>query len=228
MKKIQLTLLALFMATQLWAQDDTDSRKLDNFSGLRVSEGIELVVKKGNEFSIEIETWDMDADQVVTEIRRDKLVVHLKRDFYRRRKRIKAVLTYKGDLNDVTASTASTVRIEDKITTRDLELTASTSGQIEVEVAVELLDLAATTSGRIDVSGSADEVTASASTGGTIYAYDVDAKEGRARANTGADVRVSVEDYLSARAGTGGSVKYRGQPRTSVSTNTGGSVRRSN
>ena len=80
----------------------------------------------------------------------------------------------------------------------------------------------------IDVSGKTGDIEASASTGGTIYAYDVEAKEGSVRSNTGAEIRVNVSDYLQARANTGGSIRYKGNPKVSSSTNTGGSIRKAN
>ena len=76
-----------------------------------------------------------------------------------------------------------------------------------------MLELKASTSGRIDIQGKAEEVEAGASTGATIYAYDMEAKEVSARANTGADVRIMAEDYLRGRAGTGGNISYRGRPK---------------
>ncbi len=204
---------------------DSETRDLRNFDELRVSEGIKLTAQKGSENKIEIEVDYIDLDEVVTEVRGGKLVVRLVRGRYRR-KYIKATLTYTDDLREITANTAAEIIIKDKVTTRSLDINTSTSGLVEIEVEVDNLELSASTSGRIDIKGKTEDIRAGASTGGTIYAYEVEALEGSAKANTGADIRISVEDYLQASAGTGGSVRYKGSPKTDVRTNTGGSVRR--
>ena len=225
--KITTTLIALLLVcTQAFAQDE-ETRDLRAFSEIRVSEGIELIAEKGSENKIEIQVDFIDLDDVVTEVQGDRLHVHLERGRYKR-KRIKAFLTYTDEIEETNVNTAAEVIFKDIIKTRSLEIKASTSGFVELIVEVERLTVSASTSGRVDARGETDEISASASTGGTIYAYDVEALEGRAKANTGADVRMSVEDYLQASAGTGGTVKYKGRPRTDVRTNTGGSVRRTN
>lgn len=225
--KILLTLAMVFASVFVYAQDQ-ETRDLDKFTRISVAEGIELIARKGSENKIELEVDHVDIDRVLTEVRGGSLHVHMERGNYRK-KRVKAILTYTEDLEEIKVSTGAEAIFEDKITGSSLEINTSTSGYAEIKsIDVERLEMRATTSGRIDIEGTADELKAGASTGGTVYAYDVKAKDVRARANTGADVRVSAEDFLTASAGTGGSVKYKGRPRTDVSTNTGGSVRRSN
>jgi len=225
--KITSLIVALMFISTLAIAQDKETRDLSNFEELRVSEGIKLVAQKGTENKIEIEVDYVDLEDVITEVRGGKLHVHMDRGRYRR-KRVLATLTYTGDLRDVTANTAAEITFKDKLTGRSLDISTSTSGFVEVDVDVERLDLSASTSGRIDIKGKTEDIRAGASTGGTIYAYDVEALEGSAKANTGADVRLSIEDYLHASAGTGGSVRYKGRPKTDVRTNTGGSVRRTN
>lgn len=222
--KTQLTLAFLFMSAILFAQDK-ETRSLDKFSELRVSEGIELIARKGNENSIEIEVSRIDLDRVITEVRGDRLSVHLRRGNYRS-KRVKAYLTYTEEMERIVVNTGAEAVFEDMIKTNRLDVRTSTSGLLEAKIQVKYLDMSASTSGRVELTGDADEVEATASTGGTIYAYNVEASDVYARANTGADVRVHATDRLRASAGTGGSVSYRGKPRTDTRTNTGGSVRR--
>lgn len=222
--KTQLALILFFLSTVAFAQDK-ETRSLNKFSELRVSEGIELIARKGNENSIELEVSRIDLDRVVTEVRGDRLSVHLRRGNYRSRS-VRAVLTYTEEIDDIVVSTGAEAVFEDMIKTERLDIRTSTSGMVDAKIEVKYLDLSASTSGRIDLTGDADDVEATASTGGTIYAYDVEASEVYARANTGADVRVYANDRLRASAGTGGTVSYRGRPKTDTRTSTGGSVRR--
>lgn len=226
--KTQITIILLFIASIAFAQN-SETRDLDKFSELKVSEGIEVIAKKGNENSVEIEVSRLDVDRIITEVRSDRLSIYVRRNSWSSRNqkgRIRVILTYTEEMDEIVVNTSAEVSFEDMIKTRSLSITTSTSGTVEAKVQVTSLDLSATTSGRIDVTGDADELEAKASTGGTIYAYDAEAKDVYAKANTGADVRVNAQDKLRATANTGGSVSYRGKPKADVRSNTGGSVRR--
>jgi len=225
--KTQITIILLFVGSIAFAQN-SETRDLDKFSELKVSEGIEVVAKKGNENSVEIAVSRTDIDRIVTEVRGDRLSIYVKRNSWSSRNqsgKIRVTLIYTEEINEIIANTSAEVIFEDMIKTRSLSITTSTSGAVEANVQVERLDLSATTSGRIEMTGNAEEVEATASTGGTIYAYDVEAMEVYAKANTGADVRVNAQDRLKATANTGGTVSYRGKPKTDVRSSTGGSVR---
>lgn len=227
-KKTQITLILLLISSLAFAQEK-ETRELRSFSEIKVSEGIELIAKKGTENSIEIEVSRIDLDRVITEVRGDKLSVHIRRRGYSSRsrsRRVKAYLTYTDDIEGIAVNTAAEAVFEDMIKSKRLIITSSTSGLVEAKINVEFLEISATTSGRIDLTGEADDVEAKASTGGTVYAYDVEAKEVYAKANTGGDVRVNAQDRLKASANTGGTVSYRGRPKTDVRSNTGGSIRR--
>jgi len=226
--KTQITLILFLISTLAFAQE-TETRSLGKFTELRVTEGIELIAKKGSTNSIELEVSRIDLDRIITEVRGDRLTVQLKRNTYssrNRSRRIRAYLTYTEEMEEVVATTAAEITFEDLIKTNRLKVTTSTSGQVEGKIQVKYLDTSATTSGRVELTGKAEEVEATASTGGTIYAYDVEASEVYAKANTGADVRVNAQDRLRASANTGGSVSYRGRPKTDIRSNTGGSIRR--
>ncbi|WP_176723330.1 head GIN domain-containing protein [Roseivirga misakiensis] len=226
--KTQITLILFFIATLGFAQDK-ETRDLRRFTEIKVTEGIELIAKKGNTNSIELDVDRIDLDRVITEVRGDRLIVQLRRNSYSRRNNrriIKAYLTYTEEIEEIAASTSAEVIFEDMIKGKELTIQTSTSGSVEVKAEVTYLNISASTSGRVEITGEAQEVEAKASTGGTIYAYDVEAEEVYAKANTGADVRVNATDRLRANANTGGTVSYRGRPRADVRSNTGGQVRR--
>ncbi len=226
--KTQITIILLVFGSVAFAQN-SESRDLDRFSELKVTEGIIVTAVKGTENSVEIETSRIDVDRVMTEVRGDRLSIYVRRNSWSSRNRngrIRVTLTYTEEMEKIVVSTSAEISFEDMIKTRRLAITTSTSGVVDAKIQVTSLDLNATTSGRIDLTGNSDEVEAKASTGGTIYAYDVEAIEVYAKANTGADVRVNAQDTLRASANTGGTVSYKGRPKTDVRSNTGGTIRR--
>lgn len=196
---------------------------------MKVSEGIKVIAKKGNENSISLDIYRIDVEDVVTEVRGGRLYVRIARGLRNSRsRRIEAVLTYTEDLESINVSTSAEVSFEDMLEVDRLDIVASTSGSVDVKVKAKEIDLSASTSGRIDLVGDAEELEASASTGATVYAFNLEVSEAYSKANTGADIRINALDRLRASAGTGGTIRYKGSPKTDVRTNTGGSVRRSN
>lgn len=226
--KAQFSILLFLLSFSLFAQEG-ETRSIDRFTELKVSEGIKLIAKKGKENSITLDVYRIDAEDVITEVRGGRLSVRIAKGFRTSRsRRIAAVLTYTEDLESINVSTSAEVRIDGMLELDKLDVVASTSGTIDLKVAAKEIKLGVSTSGRIDIEGKAEELEVSASTGSVIYAYNLEVDEAYSRANTGADVRINATERLKASAGTGGTISYRGNPKTDVRTNTGGSVRRSN
>lgn len=218
-------LVVMFISVTSFAQD-VELRKLNRFSEIQVSEGIELIAKKGNENSVEISASRIDLEDIYTDQRGDALKLH-RRDGRYRNVRIKMILTYTDELDRIKVNTGAEAIFEDVIKSDRMRVSTSTSGYVELNVNADILDMSSTTSGTIKVEGTAKEIEATAATGGQIKAYDLNAEDVFAKANTGAEVRVSASERLKGSANTGGSIRYKGSPRADIRTNTGGSVRRS-
>ena len=222
--KYLFTFFCLVAALSLSAQD-TETRSLRSFDEISVAQGIDLIAEKGSENSISLEVSRIDLEDVITEVRGDKLYVKLSRGNHRSN-RVRAKLTYTDEIEEIHVSTGAEADFRSEIKVTDLKVTTSTSGTVYLKTTAKSVDLGATTSGRIRIQGTTEEIEVSASTGGSIDAMDLTANDAYARANTGGDIRLNAEERLRASAGTGGSVRYSGKPRTDVRTNTGGSVRR--
>lgn len=222
--KYLLTVLCLTAFLSLSAQD-SESRDLDEFTEISVSQGIDLVAEKGSSNTIKLDVSRIDLEDVITEVRGGKLYVKLSRGNHRSN-RVRATLTYTEEIEDIHVSTGAEAEFRTKIKTNRLSVTTSTSGIATIDVEAKIVEMSATTSGKIRIEGESEEIEATASTGGMIDAYELQSSMAYARANTGADVMVNAEERLRASAGTGGSVRYSGKPRTDIRTNTGGSVRR--
>lgn len=220
--RFTIVLIFLCTATGLFAQQ-TEIRELESFKSLKVSQGIELVAQKGSKNTAEIEASGLDLYDVVTETRGGTLRIRI--EGQHRRSNVRITLTYTEDPDEIVVNTAARVSFENEIKVERLRLSSTTSGSLKLKAFSKEADMQATTSGHIDIRGELDKVEISASTGATVDAYDTDTLEARVKANTGADIRLSAEDYLSGSASTGGSVRYKGRPKTDIRTNTGGSIR---
>jgi Putative auto-transporter adhesin, head GIN domain len=226
MKRIFLTIwISLFSLVALAQESET--RKLSSFSGIKVSEGIDAYLKKGTREEVRVEASGTDLSNVITEVSGDYLKIHMEEGVYRNRT-VKVYVTYVS-INSLGASSGANVFHEGILKTDDLILKASSAGTIELKTEAKTVEAGASSAGEIVVEGSAGTVELDASSAGEIDAYNLTCDKAEAEASSGASVKLTVVKDLEARASSGGSIRYRGNPeRSNTNASSGGSVRKSN
>ncbi len=225
MKKILFVLSAMLLAVSVWAQKER--RSVSSFDEVQVSQAIDLYLKKGTKESVEVEVSGIDMDEVITEVRGGRLKVYLSGNWYRNHS-VKVYVTF-VNLEEISASSASTVYGEGVIKGERLEIGVSSAADVEVEVDVNELTTSASSSGDIDLKGKAKFLEVSVSSAGGVDAYDLEAKVVHVRASSGASAKVNATDEIDAHASSGASIRYTGDPtKSSTDSSSGGSVRKSN
>ncbi len=226
MKNI-LTLLMCAAILPFAHAQQTENRNLSSFRGVKVSQGIDVYLKKGDKESARLEVTGTSSDNVVTEVVGSYLKIHMKEGRFRDRT-VKVYVTY-VEIDKLSASSSGNIYSEDVVKTDNLEVSTSSAATIEVAVDVNFLEASASSAGQLDLKGKAKSFTADAASAGEIDAYDVDAETVNAEASSGSTVKVSVTKELNAHASSGGGVRYRGNPSKSITeSSSGGSVRKSN
>jgi len=226
MKNILMLLIGASVVSFAHAQQ-TENRNLSPFRGVKVSQGIDVYLKKGDKESARLEVTGTSSDNVVTEVVGSYLKIHMKEGRFRDRT-VKVYVTY-VEVDKLSASSSGNIYSEDVVKTDNLEVSTSSAATIEVAVDVNFLEASASSAGQLDLKGKAKTFAADASSAGEIDAYDVDAETVNAEASSGSTVKVSVTKELNAHASSGGGVRYRGNPSKSITeSSSGGSVRKSN
>lgn len=226
MKRIFLTISIGLFALIALAQE-SETRKLSSFSGVKVSEGIDAYLKKGSKEEVRVEASGTELSNVITEVSGDYLKIHMEEGVYRNRT-VKVYVTY-VDINSIGASSGANVFHEGILKTDDLTLKASSAGTIELKTEAKTIDAGASSAGEIVVEGSAGSVELDVSSAGEIDAYNLTCDKAEAGASSGGSVKLMVMKDLEARASSGGSIRYRGNPeRSNTNASSGGSVRKSN
>lgn len=226
MKKIFFTIcIGLFSLISLAQESET--RKLSAFSGVKVSEGIDAYLKKGTKEEVRVEVTGTELSNVITEVSGGYLKIHMEEGVFRNRT-VKVYVTYVS-INSIGASSGANVFHEGLLKTTDLTLKASSAGTIELKTESKTVEAGASSAGEIVVEGTTGRVTLDASSAGEIDAYNLTCDKAEAEASSGASVKLMVTKELEARASSGGSIRYRGNPeRTNTNASSGGSVRKSN
>jgi hypothetical protein len=226
MKKFLSILLIAVTADVAFAQE-TETRNVGTFTGVKVAEGIDVYLKKGDKENVKIEVTGTKPSSVLTEVSGSYLKIHMK-DGNHKNVSVKVYVTY-AQLDKLSASSGGSIYAEGTIKANAIEVSASSAGSIEATIDTQELEANASSAGEVELKGKAKTVNVDASTAGEVDAYDLESQNVNAEASTGGAVKISVTQSLNANASTGGGVRYRGNPDKSITnSSTGGSVKKSN
>ena len=217
------------VVTVLCAQaQESQTRSIGPFTGVKAEEGIDVFLKKGTKESVRVEVTGTSLENVITEVSGSYLKVHMRSGDYRGNVNAKVYVTY-VKINKVSASSAGSVFSEGSIDTESLELSTSSAGNVDLTIKAGTVEVSASSAGEVELKGTADLIIAEASSAGEIDAYDLASKRVKAEASSAGSIKVSVTDELDAHASSGASIRYRGNPnKSTTNSSSGGSVKKSN
>lgn len=228
MKNIFMLTAFSFLAFLAKAQEK-ETRSLDNFTAIEVSEAIELIIIQGNKNEAIVEVDDIDLEDVVTEVRGSELNIERRnnlRNNTNNRGEVVVRLTYKN-LDELSVNSAASVFSKSVIKATDFEINASSAGNAELELEVTELEVNVSSAGSLEVSGTCSSMDLDASSAGRFDGYDLICGSIKADVSSGGSGEVSVKKKLEVDAGTGGSLYYKGDPdKVLADTNLGGRVQR--
>lgn len=227
MKKFLVAVLFLGVSLHNVLAQQTVTRSVGSFTGVKAAEGIDVYLKKGNKESVRVETENVSPDQVITEVSGNYLKIHM-RDGRRGKIEVKVYVEY-VNLERLSVSSAATMFAEGTIHAKTMDMNASSAGDMKVTINAESVHISASSAGEIQVKGKATSVSADASSAGEVDAYDLQAETVVAGASSAGSVQVFVTESLTAQASSGGDVRYRGSPNKSITnSSSGGSVKKVN
>ena len=189
----------------------TKERKTDSFTGLKVSSGIDVYLKQGNNETVTVEADENLHEYILTEVRSGVLNVYSEYNI-RDAERKRVYVTMK-EVNSVKTTSAGDVYGETPINSDELELSASSAGNIKLEVNAKKVDLDISSSGDISLTGETDMLRADLSSAGDLKAYDLKAREADVSVSSAGDADVNVSERITARASSAGDVNYKGDPK---------------
>lgn len=226
MKRISALIVVVFSFFTVAAQQ-TETRELGAFTGVKAAEGIDVYLKRGDKEGVKVEVTGTEPSNVITEISGSYLKVHMKDGRYRNVD-AKVYVTY-VTLDKLSASSAGSIYSEGTIEARSLDVNASSAGSIEITIQATSAAVSSSSAGDIELKGRVRNINLEASSAGEIDGYDLEADQVEALASSGGSVKINVQESLKAHASSGGSVRYRGNPdRSNTNSSSGGSVKKSN
>jgi hypothetical protein len=189
----------------------SEERKTGSFTGIRVSTGIDVFLKQGNDESVNIEADENLHEYIITEVKNGFLNIYT--DANIRDAESKKVYITMKEINSIVTTSAGDVFGETPIHTDNLKLEASSAGNIKLEVTASKISVDIHSSGDITISGEAEVLQGDLSSAGDLNAFNLVVKEADISASSAGDANINVTEKLKARASSAGDVNYMGNPK---------------
>ena len=233
-KKYLLLSLGLFLLNGFpMLGQSMEDRKLPYFDQLKVYGPFRVYLEKGERESISISAYGWREDEIITEVKNDRLKIKLKDEFgvlknkdkdQDHRRRVRVFLTY-TELRVIDAVAGADLLSKSTIESGTLELSVAKGAVCDLDIEVNKLDVSVTTGGVAHLEGVAKIQEATVQTGSQLDAFYLESNDVYIKAHTGGTAEVRANKSIEARAGTGGSITYRGRPEIrDINTSLGGSV----
>ncbi len=187
----------------------SEERAVGEFDGLKVSCGIDVLMKQGDEISLLLEADENLHDVIRTEVRDNVLRIYTDQNV-RRAKSMKIYLVYR-ELNSIRVSSAGDVKGENTMHTGELKIDLSSAGDLELDLVADAVDCDISSSGDARLSGTTDLLKADLSSAGDLYAYDLIARKCIVNCSSAGDARVYGAEEFELRSSSAGSIYYKGE-----------------
>jgi hypothetical protein len=218
---VAVQLILLSASLPAYAQQ-TETRPLTDFTSVAVGGGIDLFLRQGDRFVVEVSSEDL-AD-IVTEVHTGTLEISRpKRSSFFDWGDHGSVRVTLPSLAALTASGGSDVATEGSISGDKLRLVASGGSDVVIDVSVATLDVQASGGSDVRLSGSARSARVQSSGGSDLNASGLTADEADVNSSGGSDLSIAVRDKIVGNASGGSDVSYTGEPSTVDVNSSGGS-----
>jgi len=212
-------------------------RKLPTFTSIRVSNAIELYISQSDKTEVAVSAkTDEFRNKIITEVVGGTLIIRMENNYKRWWKwgnedyRTKAYVSVK-DLNTLTASGATNIKIVNRLTAEKLRINLSGASDLkgDIKAATLLADLSGASSLKasvqanafsviasgacnVDVSGAGDDLILDLTGASSVKMYDYVVKGASIEASGASSVKVNVSEMLKAIASGASSIDYKGTP----------------
>jgi len=208
MKQLIFILNFILFSSAAFAINDT--RDLDSFSELEVSEGITVELIHGKKHSAIIHVVDGNSDDLVTNVSNGILNIYWKKGMGNNR--YATILLNYTMLKKISSSSGAKVMSDFIIKSSNLELNASSGGNISLEIECDELSAEVSSGSKLKLKGKTNNQDVDASSGGSYKAADLQSDSATVDASSGASILINASTTLNADASSGASIKYKGNP----------------
>jgi hypothetical protein len=198
-------------------------RDAAEFTGIKVSSGIDVFLTQGDAQNIEVETDENLQDWIKTEVTGSVLHIYTNKSI--RLAKSKKVYLICKTIHSIEISSAGDVTGVTAFKTEKLDIEMSSAGDLNFEAEANTIGISISSAGNAYLKGKTDELKAELSSAGDLNAFDLEAKKGEISVSSAGKARVFITEEASFKSSSAGDIDYKGDPRIKeIQTSSGGSV----
>ncbi len=192
----------------------SETRQVGKFEGIRSSGSIDIEVKNGDNFFVEIEGDDNILPYVITEVKNDMINVHFKSGTSFRNVHVKAYIT-SPVINKITVSGSGDIISKNILKDDDqIELRISGSGNIAAPVDAPQVEAIISGSGQINLKGRTKIFEGSVSGSGDLKCRELLAENSNVKISGSGTAHVFASLRLKALSSGSGNIYFSGNPKS--------------
>jgi len=198
-------------------------RNAEPFTGIKVSSGVDVYLKQGDNQNIVVEADENLHEYIITEVKGGVLHVYTEANI-RDAEKERVYVTMK-EINKVETSSAGDIVGESPVRSERLELSASSAGDINLEIYAKEVNIDLSSSGDMTLIGETDNLKADLSSAGDLNAFELKTRETDISVSSAGDADINVSEKITARASSAGDINYKGDPKyVDVHTSSAGGI----
>lgn len=209
----------------LRTQDDNDDNQdYGYFNGLKLSGGVEVVLKQGEECGVRLE-GDEEAKKTLV-IKNTNKTLEIYTQYNEKKKKADGPVTVfvtVTDLSKIQCSGATRLASEGELNLTDLSINSSGASDIYLMLKVSDLKMTASGASKIVLNGYADKLTLTASGATDFLSEDLNAKQVKLDFSGASKANINVSENLDIKAAGASDIEYVGDPNTVNQNISGGS-----
>jgi hypothetical protein len=238
MKKLTFFLPLLFFIKFLSAQNtvvhdaNAEVRTVNSFHAIQVSNGINLIIKQGNEEAVAVSASSPEIrSRIKTEVENGKLKIYFDKRGWNswnnsNKKELKAYVSFKN-LDDLEANSGADASTDGNINVNSLNIDLSSGADFNGIVTAEHLDIDQSSGSDMHIKGKVNDLKITTSSGSDFNGYELESETCKADASSGSDIEITVNKELEAQASSGGGIIYKGNGSiTNVTNSSGGKIKK--
>jgi hypothetical protein len=203
----------------------TETRNVNDFSAISVSQAIEVDIQQGTQTSVQVEADDNIMSYVETVNKGGELSIRLKNMTNIRNATVKVHITAPNVESFTTASSAKIKSIGLLSSSNQFEIDASSASKISLQMQAPSIKMESSSAAELNISGKTRDANVEASSGSSIDAQNLKAENVTASGSSGSTVKVFASVSIDASSSSGSNIIFiGGAPSVKKNESSGGSV----
>jgi hypothetical protein len=211
--RISLCLLMGIFAFQfVFAQTETESRRVSSFSALVVNGPFEVELTESERRSVVVEAKARNLDDIETYVDGNTLYIEIRNGYGKKIDAPLKVYVKAPKLEAITGAGATSIQATNTLRMRDLELNLGGASSFTANLRIESLEAELSGACKLTLSGNAEDYEIEMSGACILNAFDLPVADAELSLSGASRAKVNVRDHLEVEASGASNIVVEGDP----------------